>query len=308
MRIPELSIFKPSFKNNEILNTEIDQEDEKKEKERLISIGLEDELREVQEKLKIAPEAEIAELKAEEKEALEKISQRAIIMDKEREKEETNIESRFDRGKESLGRAYDSAGSTQERINNLLALLENDRVKKAIRAGVLTDEDVAVIKSKIESDLNDVRTKEEFVQKGFAILEPFMRKTLDPENIRKIFVEGLTRVRPEGLINYGFISDNDHSLMNLHIAYGRDMSTGQIGVAVLKDLKALAEVVKQDEDIKIISGTSHVVAAAYKFFERNGFQIEAFPKERREKYFKEAKSPILRAWITREDFLKKFLK
>jgi hypothetical protein len=70
----------------------------------------------------------------------------------------------------------------------------------------------------------------------------------------------------------------------------------------------LAEIVKQNEEIKQITCTSWIIATRTygAVFEELGFTIKEVPDEIKQEYFKDEKRPMKMALMTRDEFLKRY--
>lgn len=312
----ETSLDRPIIEANPSIPEKINQTAEIIEVEEVKkSIQLENELRDVQKELKItesrlslglASANDLDELRKNESKILESISERAIAMDEIQGQEDMNLEARFEKGKKNLEATYESAESNEQRIDALVNLMDSDQMTKLIKAGVISKEEIGDLKDEIVSKLSNIESKDDFVERGFELIEPLMRKVLDPENIRLQFISDAIRVRPNGLINYNFPNHDNSGELNIHIAYARDKDTLAIGSIVLQDLKALADIIENNEKITQISGRSHVISKNYKFFKRKGFELESIEEDQREQHWHNDKRPILHATISREAFLKNF--
>lgn len=74
-------------------------------------------------------------------------------------------------------------------------------------------------------------------------------------------------------------------------------------------LQKLAEIVKENESLQVIAATSWIVARKTERLEELGFtDMGPITDEEREQHFKGDTRPINKAVISREDFLKKYLK
>ncbi|MEK7648383.1 MAG: hypothetical protein AAB400_00505 [Patescibacteria group bacterium] len=112
--------------------------------------------------------------------------------------------------------------------------------------------------------------------------------------------EGFTEINR--LLSYGKSSD----LIHIHASLGK---TVENKLSLYRSgLRKLAEIIDRDPDIRRITATSPLVAQHPGLFTIAGFAVEDISDDVRMLHFKNEKQEIKRASISREDFLKKFLK
>ena len=165
----------------------------------------------------------------------------------------------------------------------------------------------------ILSDLDTCTTitsREEFVTRVFDILEPIAHAKFDhpveyEELARKNFLEQGDFASINQLLAYNVDGDSLH----LHVAPNETTSLRDM-LNMLKDgLHDLAKIVRDNEDIKEIVGTSWIIASHGKLIERLGFTIEGLidEEERIRDFGNQERRDISKAKISRGDFLSRYL-
>jgi len=144
-----------------------------------------------------------------------------------------------------------------------------------------------------------------------AALKPVTAlKMNDPENFEKIVTAGIPTEKDEfvplnEILSYGRGKDYVH----IHL-----LPPGKVGLAALvkgslDGLRELARIVREDETIKEITATSWIVAEHPKLLERMGFIMQGeIDEEMRDRHFRGDKRRISKATISREEFLRRYLR
>ncbi|MFA6526179.1 MAG: hypothetical protein WCT26_02070 [Candidatus Buchananbacteria bacterium] len=236
--------------------------------------------------------------------------------------EKPNIESKV---KEKLGEIYDSNPTTEDRVGVLLKRIERTVYEDSPVIEVIPYESLLSIIEKIKSIDSD-EGRADFVNIVYNIVYPLaelelnhselVRKAIDLWNERedKLRMEELKgtkendwerrqKIQEEAAQkeNLYFASEILHydikgDTINLHIAPARDLLINEFRKDVISGLKNLAQIVKNNDQISIISGQSWIVTENPKLLEMLGFNI-IHPQD--------GKDDV--AIILRDDFLNKYL-
>jgi hypothetical protein len=158
-------------------------------------------------------------------------------------------------------------------------------------------------------DCKQIEDKEEFVSRVFEIISPIIDVKFDkPVEFelasRKTFLERGNLTSINELLAYNL---EDEALV-LHVP-PNETTPLKDKLRLLKEgLKALAEIVKNNENIQVIIGSSWIIADHPEIIERLGFTIEGpVSEEQRQEYFGNDPREVHSAKMSREDFLKKYL-
>lgn len=227
-------------------------------------------------------------------------------------KEQTNLnEAKNDvalteKAKADFGKIFDDNQDSREAARVLLekiSLVLDDLAKN----GFLEEEKIERIKKELK-ECSSAENKEEFIERALSATWPVadLGKS-NPQLFEKIRRSAFVR---EG----GFIPVNEilsygvyEGIMHIHLAPAEQMGTSEKLFNLKDGLKGLAEVVKKDESVKIITATSWIVTEHPKLLERFGFIVEGeIDEETKKKYFSDETRVVSRAYMTREDFLRKY--
>ena len=151
-----------------------------------------------------------------------------------------------------------------------------------------------------------IGNKNEFVEAVIEIIKPFVELALEkPE----LFVpaEGRDRefIKINELLSYGVSASGNQ--IHIHIVPDEAIRNG-FSRLINEGLRELAKVVKENEQIKSINGTSWIIAKQPRILEKLGFTLDGeISEEVRAKHFPGEKMEIHEAHMSREDFLDKYL-
>ena len=279
-----------------------------------ISLGLEDELREVQAKIKQPDlnEEQLRDLKIQEEHVLLQIINRAKRMFKEREKnkitdqkgmadqigsylkKEQNRDKQIDFFIGRLQPVFDTAKEFFSRDQVAEILKEVNKCRQIKDDPDLISELVRILEPVLEFQKNNPKILEEIERKQFG---------RDRENGEKFTaIEGT-----KGIFLYG---GEKTERLHLHMAPARTENIIYIiGKLFPLAMSRLVEVIKEHPQIESVTATSYIVAAVPDLFtkKRSGFsKIEPMKKEWRLQYFGDCEMPVLKASMSREEFLKKW--
>ena len=283
--------------------------------EMLISLAMEDKLREIQKQLagEENGKEKRQELQTNETEILAQISRRAKEMLRQRENGEkleagafkNKLIKHFNQGKEitsqleilieKISALMSQAGDyfSPEQQKDILSSL--NAFREIGDKDVLVDKIMPVIAPVIEFQKSNFKKFEEIQRQAFA----------DREEEKFIPIEGT-----DGIICYGMGYDRVH----LHLAPMRSLKTSEkikfIRETLPLAMNNLAQILKNNPQIESVTATSYIVAASQDLFtDRIGFtKIGPMEKEYRLQYFGDCDMPVLKATMTREEFLAKWVK
>lgn len=213
--------------------------------------------------------------------------------------EKLDIESKV---KEKLGEIYDSNPTTEDRVGVLLKRIERTVYEDSPVIEVIPYESLLSIIEKIKSIDSD-EGREHFVNEVYNIVYPLaeleinhsdlVRKANDLWNERedkrmmeerkgtkenaqerrqKIHEEAAQKENlyfASEILHYNINGDT----INMHIAPARDLSINEFRKDVITGLKNLAQIVKNNEQISVVSGQSWIVTENPKLLEMLGFNI-----------------------------------
>ncbi len=212
---------------------------------------------------------------------------------------EIKEDEELERAKDSFSAVFKSHKDGPERVEvvvkRLGKLLENstfngEEIEGALRAC---------------AELDDER---KFVDGVMSAIKPILVFRKDhPDEFEKIAreaamsQEGMTPLNE--IMYYGGRDDYIH----IHLANARYVEN--LRALVLDGLQKLAKIIEGNGKVKTIEATSWIVAKNPKLMEKMGFKIEGeIDDEFRRKYFSGDKRKISKAAISREEFLKRYLK
>lgn len=206
------------------------------------------------------------------------------------EEKESQRELFYKRVKEGLRETFRSFPSGQERIKAVITeipMLTDDEKERLMPCGEISDE-------------------QEFVEDVFKVIERFADwRIADEKGFRKEKVERMTGFKMVGdLLSYGMEQD----LVHIHLT--PISSADKIGAKKFeKELSELAEIIYSDPRVEKIRTTSWIVAEHPDLLEYFGFTVGGpISEKEKEKYFPNEEKPVWDACISREDFLKRYLK
>lgn len=170
---------------------------------------------------------------------------------------------------------------------------------------ILSDEKIAGIKDSLK-ECRMFTDKKSFLDEAMKVLEPILSLR---ETNAKEFEEAHARAMNES---------GEFTEINRLLSYGKYKSTIHIhapaGETVEKKftlyrqgMRDLAQIVKDDAEIKEITAVSPIVAEHQELFSRKGFVIENVSEESKQRIFPGETREVRLAGISREDFLTNFL-
>jgi hypothetical protein len=215
----------------------------------------------------------------------------------EKTREEINREMQYSGARTKFGKIFDGHGNGQERTEELLSIL-----KLFLKSDLI---DGPTIENSIK-ELSGINSREEFVEKAISSLKPLLDlRAENSEAIEKIereaFVENVGATKINEVLSYSLENGDVH----LHLSPARHLKSLRSQVA--EGLKSLAEIVKNNEKIKKIVGTSWIVAEHPKIMEGLGFKIDGVISEqlKNERFIGDDRE-IAEASMSREEFLEKY--
>lgn len=297
------------------------------------SRDLENALREVQHKINGLKEVEdgdsnqeLVDLKDREAELIKIISRRAKDMMKEEpyaafaKQIEMKISQEFDQVTESIPKDQQNEESIRQALIGLMGYLK-PRVETFVKESKLSDEvNLEAVFEKMDASIDS--DKSQFMAKMNEALQsiviahdknPQVAQTMERAQRKEFARSSIDGVKFEvipdtdDIISIG-VGLND---IHLHLAPMRtlsDVEKYKFAKKIMPNaLRHIAlEKVKNNENIKEISGTSYIVAAMPELFRQYGFTISTMEPEYQVQYWGDEKRPILKASISREDFLRKY--
>ncbi len=196
--------------------------------------------------------------------------------------------------------------SPEERSAEILKRL--DPLFKHFDKSILPDEKIEEMKKAVNACANLSDTKR-FIEEVMKILKPVF--DIRESNADK-FEEAQARSMNESggfteinrLLSYG----KSGPIIHIHAPPGKTI--GNVGNKIVlyrEGMRKLAEIVNNDPEVKLITATSHLVAAHPTLFTRAGFTVKEVSDEDRERHFAGEIMEIKMATIDREEFIKRFL-
>lgn len=199
-------------------------------------------------------------------------------------------------------RFVDAEERATELAKRLERLLDNERLTEEISKVT----DITTLRERVLAcaRLNNV---EEFSKTLLSALGPiYQLQQKNPALFRGFRRDPRVEFAPlNEMVSYGITGDDLH----FHVSDATTLPLSK-KLALLKDgLVRLAGVLKNNQDIKVVSATSWIVAEHPDLLMKMGFTIEGAIGEnfRREQFEGEAR-PIHRAVMSRNDFLARYLK
>ncbi len=191
----------------------------------------------------------------------------------------------------------------KERIDSIMEKIET--FFKHIDKKVFSEEKIEEVKNKL-NDCKDI-SEDEFTDKAMDALVPILDiKKSNPGKFEEAqahaFNEASDFIEINRLLSYG----KSGSIMHIHAPPGETVENKT--TLYLRGMKDLAQIVKNDPEIKEITATSFLVSDHQRLFERAGFKVEELLEEMRERHFSKEKKDVKKASIGREEFLEKWLK
>lgn len=203
---------------------------------------------------------------------------------------------------------FDDREKLEKGISDLIKRLE-----KIYEAGLSFDKD-GIIKGIKES--LEIKDKETFVSHLVKTLEPFILLNITKHD----FIEHIwEKERREEILNEDgnfklsevLYAGSEGNEASIHLAPAKEFIKEK-GIAYFKNeikvgLIKLAEMIENKPEIEKITATSWIVAKNPALLVDLGFIVDGnITKEEKEQYFSEDTRPVSKAFINREDFLKKY--
>ena len=208
--------------------------------------------------------------------------------------------------KDQLGRMFDGLQvdltSFQNTVGAVGQILKDPRFE---------ERNIGLDSDKIVAELNKasaITDKDKFVNTVFEVLRPVNEfKLKNPEIYEDVQAEYWTKAGGFTLLNERLSYGADDGVAHFHLAESR-MVKHKLGEIFIDGLQKLAKVVKDDESIELITGTSHLLAREKfkQMLANEGFKLEELSEEEKQKYFAGDDREIWKASMTREAFLKRF--
>ena len=154
-----------------------------------------------------------------------------------------------------------------------------------------------------------IQDDKEFIGKVSELLRPVAVTKIDNPKLyeaiqqRKI-LEQKGYVKINDLFAYGLGESGDY--LHLHIFPVKERE-GKLGL-IKEGMRELARIVEANKNIKVATATSWIVAKNPRMMQTLGFEIEGPIDEGiRKKHFSDDSRPISKAYITRQELLKRYL-
>ena len=264
---------------------------------------------------------ELVDSQSREDELIKIISRRAKNMMKEDQyvdfaaNMQRGITAEFDKILEIIGNTTDNGEQIETAVAYLIASLK-PRVEIFIKESGLLDETGL---AKVLEDMDNCVTanRDDFINGLIEALRPivvareenpkaaelaqrkaFLRSSVGGESFKVI--EDTDEILSYGGLESGYV--------HLHLAPMRTLSRGEQLAFVKKTLPEafhkLAKIIEVNDQVTVVVAISYVVAAIPDVFSRLGFEISALEPDDRNRHWGGEKRPVLRASISRDNFLK----
>lgn len=280
-----------------------------------VTLEMEDSLRDIQDELEQAglSSEKRQELQVQEQEILTNIERRA----KEKIREKEKIEQLdFEAMKTKLAKFFSKKTSLVEQLSDFKKNIANFLVMAGER---ISDDEKQKILEGIDA-CQEINEREPLIERLMIVIDPLIEFRLNNSREfelgqREAFANGaisgekfIAIEGTDGIICYGQHNNRIH----LHLAPMRTLTISE-KLKFMKEglpaaMRKLAEVIKNNPQIEIITATSYIVAANPDLFrKRIGFtKIGAMDKHDRLQHFGQDEAPVLRAAMTREEFLDRY--
>lgn len=187
-----------------------------------------------------------------------------------------------------LGLIFDDNADGPERITTLL-----ERLEPFLKSNLIDGEGIKQSLQKLPA----IENRDEFIESTFSLLGPFIDLRINNEEEFNRLRPESDELRPEGpelisvneIFAYGLHEDS----ANIHLGLS-GLSMREVKKLFIEGLKELAKIIEVNKNISIIAGESWVIAQKPGIIEKLGFTVD--PKITK------------RATISREDFLRRYLK
>ncbi|MCX6743926.1 MAG: hypothetical protein NTX82_00155 [Candidatus Parcubacteria bacterium] len=205
--------------------------------------------------------------------------------------------------KDKLGKMFDDLQSGK---------MKAEEIKDKFKPLFLFKEILAVLPENYEEQVNSgidqavaLKDKQEFIAKMILELDPMMQlgknyPVLFEDAQAKIFMELGGFIPINERVSYGTYKD----VVHFHLSPAFEVKE-RLNEIFLDAMKKLAEIVRQNPEIKVINGTSWIVATKTygKALAGLGFEISEVTPEFKEEHFKGEEREIKKASMPRDKFL-----
>jgi hypothetical protein len=198
--------------------------------------------------------------------------------------------------KDELGKFFDNYENSEGRLKAIQAKAKNFLDKEKLQQ--LLDESSGI------SDRN------EFIEKIYPLIKPVVDlRRNNPkefeEKEREVIVNENKFIPINEILSYGL---GGKDFIHIHLSPAETMNLSEKKTALEDGFKKLAQLVKDNEDIKYITATSWIVAKHPRLMESIGFTVEGeIDKETKERHFASEKRKVDKATMTREKLIKRYL-
>ncbi len=193
-------------------------------------------------------------------------------------------EQKFIKAREEIVKIFQSNKTGNERVGVIVSKIKP----------LISDEQLGII-TPVLQEMSTIEDEGAFVEGVLSVLKPIieLKKRVDSKTITQR--HGFTELNE--VLSYG-IGDG---LAHIHAGSFRRRP-------IEEGLRKLAEIIKKNEDVRVITASSWIVARKPEWLEDLGFtDTGPISEEEREKHFKDDTRPINKAVMSREDFLKRYL-
>lgn len=151
-----------------------------------------------------------------------------------------------------------------------------------------------------------IGNEKKFVERVILALEPLITyRKAHPKDFEEI------RWLAEGnkLLNDLLYYNKNGNGVKIHLSSAEGISAIKLRRSVLDGLEKLAQEIKDDEEITEVRATSWIVAKNPRLLEKMGFEVEGeIDEELKTNHFSDETRPISTAVMSKEEFLKRYLK
>ncbi len=218
--------------------------------------------------------------------------------------------------KEELTNTPDLRSVWQERIATLAAVQfdtiadPSERIQ-LIKTRIMPFLDMLPDGQSVLDELDQIaliENREDFVRTISDLLEPLIELRLsEPQEFearqRQGFLEGGNFIAINQLLSYKLHGKS----LSLHVQPNETTPPAEQKRLMLDGLRELAEIVRNNPNIKNITAASWIVADKPGILRKLGFTLDgSISEEERQKYFAGSDEPIDKAHISREELLEKY--
>ena len=223
------------------------------------------------------------------------------INNSEKEKAEQDIRNETRIG---IALIVNDSEDTDDAIKQILKRLES--FFKHIDKELLPDEKINEIINSVYAS-KDIEDKEEMIDSITDAFKPLLDiKINNPKAFEDVQAKAMNEAGGFTEINRLLSYGKDNGIIHIHAPAGKSVE-GKFSL-YRQGMRDLAKIVNKDPEITTITATSHIVSEHPEMFTIMGFSVREMTPEEKQKHFAAETRKISRAEISREDFLKKFLK